>query len=44
MACGFDASGTDPLSRMMAGADTFQALTEMTMQAAGDLCEGKPRR
>jgi acetoin utilization deacetylase AcuC-like enzyme len=29
VACGFDASGTDPLSRMMAGSDTFQALTEM---------------
>jgi acetoin utilization deacetylase AcuC-like enzyme len=37
VACGFDASGTDPLSRMMAGSDTFQALTEMTMQAAGDI-------
>jgi acetoin utilization deacetylase AcuC-like enzyme len=41
VACGFDASGTDPLSRMMAGSDTFQALTEMTMQAAGDLCDGR---
>jgi acetoin utilization deacetylase AcuC-like enzyme len=41
VACGFDASGTDPLSRMMAGSDTFQALTEMAMQAAGDLCDGR---
>jgi acetoin utilization deacetylase AcuC-like enzyme len=41
VACGFDASGTDPLSRMMAGSDTFQALTEMTMQAAGELCDGR---
>ncbi len=41
VACGFDASGTDPLSRMMAGSDTFQALTEMTMEAAATLCEGR---
>ncbi len=26
---------------MMAGSDTFRAMTEMTMEAAGELCEGK---
>ena len=41
VACGFDASGVDPLARMLAGSDTFRAMTEMTMEAAGDLCEGK---
>ena len=37
VACGFDASGVDPLGRMMAGSDTFRALTEMAMEAATDL-------
>ncbi len=41
IACGFDASGYDPLSRMMAGSNTFRALTEMVMEAAADLCDGR---
>jgi acetoin utilization deacetylase AcuC-like enzyme len=41
VACGFDASGTDPLSRMMAGSHTFRAMTEMVVEAASDLCEGR---
>jgi acetoin utilization deacetylase AcuC-like enzyme len=41
VACGFDASGVDPLGRMMAGSDTFRTLTEMVMEAAADLCDGK---
>lgn len=41
VACGFDASGVDPLSRMLATADTFAEMTRMTMQAADDLCEGR---
>lgn len=41
VACGFDASGVDPLSRMLAGSDTFRAMTEMTMDAAADLCDGR---
>jgi acetoin utilization deacetylase AcuC-like enzyme len=41
VACGFDASGVDPLGRMMAGSQTFRALTEMVMEAAADLCDGR---
>lgn len=41
VACGFDAAAIDPLSRMMATAETFRALTEMTMEAASDLCDGR---
>jgi acetoin utilization deacetylase AcuC-like enzyme len=41
VACGFDASGVDPLSRMMAGSGTFRAMTEMMLEAAGELCEGR---
>ncbi len=41
VACGFDASLVDPLGRMIAGAETFRALTEMTMEAAADLCDGR---
>lgn len=41
VACGFDAAAVDPLSRMMATAETFRALTEMTMEAAADLCGGR---
>ncbi|MEM6467469.1 MAG: class II histone deacetylase, partial [Pseudomonadota bacterium] len=41
VACGFDASGVDPLSRMLAGSDTFRSMTAMTMAAASDLCDGK---
>ncbi len=41
VACGFDASGVDPLSRMLAGSDTFRAMTEMMLQAADELCDGR---
>lgn len=41
VACGYDASLVDPLSRMIAGAETFRALTDMTMEAAADLCDGR---
>lgn len=41
IACGYDASGVDPLSRMLAGSNTFDALTERAMAAADDLCEGR---
>jgi len=41
VACGFDAAAIDPLSRMLATAETFRALTEMTMEAAADLCGGR---
>ena len=41
VACGFDAAAVDPLSRMMATADTFRQMTRMVMQAADDLCDGR---
>lgn len=41
VACGFDASGVDPLSRMLATAGTFAEMTRMTMEAADDLCGGR---
>lgn len=41
VACGYDASLVDPLSRMLAGGDTFRAMTDMTMEAAADLCDGR---
>ena len=36
VACGFDASGVDPLSRMLCGSDTFQELTRALMQITGN--------
>ena len=41
VACGYDASGVDPLSRMLASSRTFSEMTAMTMQAAAELCDGK---
>ncbi|MEM6478826.1 MAG: class II histone deacetylase, partial [Pseudomonadota bacterium] len=41
VACGFDAAAFDPLSRMLATAETFRALTDMTRAAAHDLCQGR---
>ncbi|KPA23183.1 Histone deacetylase-like amidohydrolase [Shimia sp. SK013] len=41
VACGFDASAFDPLSRMLATADTFRQMTKQVMAAAEDLCDGK---
>ena len=41
VACGYDAAAIDPLSRMLATAETFRALTEMTMETAADLCDGR---
>jgi acetoin utilization deacetylase AcuC-like enzyme len=41
VACGFDASGVDPLSRTMATAQTFADMTRMTMAAADELCGGR---
>ncbi|MEP3345710.1 MAG: class II histone deacetylase [Litoreibacter sp.] len=38
VACGYDAAAIDPLSRMLATAETFRAMTEMVMDAAADLC------
>ncbi|RMA44045.1 class II histone deacetylase [Rhodophyticola porphyridii] len=41
VACGFDASGVDPLSRMLAGSHTFRQMTEITREAAEELCDGR---
>ncbi len=41
VACGYDASGVDPLSRMLAGAFTFGAMTERVMALADELCGGR---
>ena len=41
VACGFDSSGVDPLSRMMATVETFDAMTQMVMEAAAELCGGR---
>lgn len=41
VACGFDAAAFDPLSRMLATADTFRQMTKQVMNAADTLCDGK---
>ncbi len=41
VACGFDASGVDPLSRMLCSAETFRLMTRQLMQAAETLCNGR---
>jgi len=41
VACGFDASALDPLAHMLCTAQTFAQMTEMMMETAADLCEGK---
>jgi acetoin utilization deacetylase AcuC-like enzyme len=38
VACGFDANGFDPLSRMLAHSGTFGDMTQMIMEIADDLC------
>ena len=38
VACGFDAAAIDPLSRMLATAETFRVMTRMVMDAAARLC------
>lgn len=39
--CGFDASGVDPLSRMMCSAETYRLMTRKLRQAADELCDGR---
>jgi len=41
VACGFDASAVDPLSRMMATAETFRLMTRATMALADEVCGGR---
>jgi acetoin utilization deacetylase AcuC-like enzyme len=38
---GFDASGVDPLGRMMVTSDGYRRMTGMLMKAAAELCGGK---
>ncbi|MDE0344279.1 MAG: class II histone deacetylase [Boseongicola sp.] len=38
VACGFDAAAIDPLSRMLATAETFRVMTRQVMDAATRLC------
>ncbi len=41
VACGFDAAAIDPLSRMLASADTFAEMTRRVRSTAEDLCDGR---
>ncbi len=41
VASGYDAAALDPLGRMLATADTFRQLTELAMDAADELCDGR---
>lgn len=41
VACGFDASAVDPLSRMLCSADTFRGMARMTRDLAADICGGR---
>ncbi len=41
VACGYDASAIDPLSRTLATADTFQMLTRRTLDLAAELCDDR---
>lgn len=38
---GLDASGVDPLGRMMVSSDGYRAMTRMLLKAADDLCGGR---
>ena len=41
VACGFDAALIDPLSRMLATADTFRVMTQKVKDLAQDICGGR---
>ena len=41
VACGYDAAAVDPLSRTLATAETFRLMTQLIMEVAEDLCEGR---
>ena len=41
VACGYDASGVDPLARMLAGSNTFAEMTRATLQLAESFCDGR---
>jgi acetoin utilization deacetylase AcuC-like enzyme len=41
VASGFDSSAFDPLGRMMVTASGYEAMTQLVMQAAEELCDGR---
>lgn len=41
VACGYDAGAFDPLSRMLATAETFRLMTRATMDLAAEICGGR---
>ena len=41
VACGLDAAAIDPLGRMLATAETFDAMTAQVMALAADVCGGR---
>ena len=41
IASGYDASHVDPLARMSCLSTTFAAMTDMLVEVAGDLCDGR---
>ena len=41
VACGFDASGVDPLSRMLCGSNTYKDMTNMLVELTKKLCGGR---
>ncbi|WP_299836987.1 class II histone deacetylase [uncultured Jannaschia sp.] len=41
VACGFDASPLDPLGRMLATAETFDAMTAQVIALADEICAGR---
>lgn len=41
VACGYDASAIDPLSRMLCTAETFRLMTRRMMETARKICGGK---
>ena len=41
VACGFDAAVIDPLSTMLATADTFRSMTHQIKDLAAEVCDGK---
>jgi acetoin utilization deacetylase AcuC-like enzyme len=41
VASGFDASGYDPLGRQLLHSDSYRQMTELLLEAAGRLCEGR---
>ncbi|MFL2792008.1 MAG: class II histone deacetylase, partial [Paracoccaceae bacterium] len=41
VACGFDASGVDPLSRMICSAKTYSEMTKLMMKTAKEICKDR---